>query len=185
MLYTPVIFYDRSFSFGGKVMSNRKSYFENFSTSTLFVVLEQNFRELATLELKYTCMPNKLLKKRIKQIKLVLEVSKNVIVRRYLQEDISLMKIAKLLLNNEGIKKEVYQEIFTLKVLEKDEIISLELLSRVIKELDISELMLIIRNKGNSIYGHLALKRYDELIFDVEPDVYQELVMKKRRDRRG
>lgn len=171
------------FLFGG-VMSNRKSYFENFSTSTLWIVLEQNFRELTTLELKYATTPNKLLKDRIKQIKLVLEVSKNVVVNRYLQDNISLMKIANLLLNSEGIKKKVYQELFTLKVLEKEELISLELLSKVIQELDISELMMIIRNKEDSIYGSLALRRYDELIFDVEPDVYQELIMKKIKDRR-
>ena len=166
-------------------MNNRRSYFENFSTSMLFVLLEQNLSELTALEAKYDSIPNRLLKERIEQIKLVLEVSKNVVVNRYLQDNISLMEAANLLLNSEGIQKKVYQEVFTLKVLEKEELIQLDLLSKAIKELDINELMMIIRNKENSVYGNLALQRYDELIFDVEPDVYQELIMKKKKDRRN
>lgn len=166
-------------------MNNRRSYFENFSTSMLFVLLEQNLSELTALEAKYDSIPNRLLKERIEQIKLVLEVSKNVVVNRYLQDNISLMEAANLLLNSEGIQKKVYQEVFTLKVLEKEELIQLDLLSKAIKELDINELMMIICNKENSVYGNLALQRYDELIFDVEPDVYQELIMKKKKDRRN
>lgn len=166
-------------------MNNRRSYFENFSTSMLFVLLEQNLSELTALEAKYDSIPNRLLKERIEQIKLVLEVSKNVVVNRYLQDNISLMEAVNLLLNSEGIQKKVYQEVFTLKVLEKEELIQLDLLSKAIKELDINELMMIIRNKENSVYGNLALQRYDELIFDVEPDVYQELIMKKKKDRRN
>ena len=163
-------------------MSNRKSYFENFPTSTLFVVLEQNMKELSSLELNPKT--NEILKKRMEQVELVVSVSRAILVNRYLQDNISLTKIARLVLESEGIRKSVYREVFTLRILEKDEIISFELLEKTINELDISEIMLIMKNR-DSIYKELAIKRYDEIIFDVESEVYEELIIKKRLDWRG
>ena len=69
-------------------------------------------------------------------------------------------------------------------VLRKDEMISLDLLEMSINELDMSQLMLIMVGKDNKLYRELATKKYDEIIFDVEPDVYEELILKKKMDRR-
>lgn len=50
-------------------------------------------------------------------------------------------------------------------------------------------LILIIRNKQDTIYGKIAASMYDEkyeqMIFDVEPEVYQEYVKKIDLDRKG
>ena len=164
-------------------MKSRKSYFENFSTDTLFIVLEQNIKELSEIEVSSIKL-TKELKNRIEQLELVIAVSKNTIIERFLEENISLTQIAKLLIHSTGIKKSVYKEIFTLMVLKKDEMISIDLLKMAINELDISNLMLIMVSKENELYKELATKKYDEIIFDVEPDVYKELIMKKKMDRR-
>ena len=164
-------------------MSNRKSYFENFPTDTLFLVLEQNIRELSEIETGSFKVTNEL-KNRIKQLELTVTISKNKIIERFLQDNISLTQIAKLLISSTGIRKSVYKEIFTLMVLRKDEMISLDLLEMSINELDMSQLMLIMVGKDNKLYRELATKKYDEIIFDVEPDVYEELILKKKMDRR-
>lgn len=166
-------------------MSKKKSFFLNFSTNSLFLVLEENVNVLASLEVKLNNNYNMHLKHQIKMTELVIKTVKKEIINRYLKEDIPLNKIANLVLSSDGIKKLIYQELFTLRVIEKDEMISLDVLERVINSLDIDELSLIIRDKNNSVYRILALKRYDEIIFDVDNDVYEEMVMKKRLDRRG
>ena len=163
-------------------MKRRKSYFVNFPTNSLFLVLEQNLKQLNDLEQKLAIKNNQLLKERIKQVELVVAVSKNVIIERYLEAKISLTKIAHLLTTSEGIKESVYKELFTLKVLESDDIISIDLLTEAIDKLDISELMMIIRKKPNTVYANVALEKWDEIIFDVEPEVYEEYVLKKKLD---
>ena len=75
-------------------MKRRSSYLTNFPTSTLFVVLEQNMKEKLELELKQLEANNLLLKERIKQVELVIEVAKNTIIERYLKDGISLNKVA-------------------------------------------------------------------------------------------
>lgn len=162
----------------------RKSYFTNFSTDSLFVVLEQNYMEYQKLEQKQANNSNPLLKERMKQVELVMAASKSIITERYLEDNVSLNEIAGLLIKSKGIRESVYKNLFTLKLLETNEIISLNLLTNAVNRLDISELMLIIRNKPNTVYSDIALKIYDEMIFDVEPEVYQEYVLKKRLDGR-
>lgn len=141
-------------------------------------------KELDDLEMKFMLNHNQLLIERMQQLRLVLAVSKNVIIERYLEENLSLTKVAKLLTASDGVKLNVYRELFTLKVLATDEMISMDLLEKAFDLLELSDLMMIIRAKKNTIYQKLALKRYDQMIFDVEPDVYQEYVMKKRLDRK-
>lgn len=166
-------------------MKRRRSHFNNFPTSSLFVLMEQYTVELEKLENKLlNSKDNLLLKERIKQIKLVIVVARNIIIERYLEANTSFNETAKLLVESEGIKESVYKELFTLKAIQTDEIISFDLLNLAINKLDISDLMLIIRTRENGICFDLALKRYDEMIFDVEPEVYNEYVMKKVLDGR-
>lgn len=168
-------------------MSKRRSYFANFSTESLFVVLEQNNKELLELEVKKLTNDTKELRDRIKQLELMVAVIKNVIVERHLHDNTSITKIANKLVKEKGIKLEVYKELFTLKVLDTNEIVSLELLEKAIDKLDIGQLTMIIKAKENTVYGNCAIKSYDEMIFDVDEEVYKEYVNKlindsKRKD---
>lgn len=165
-------------------MKRRKSYLTNFPTSTLFIVLEQNINNLLELEAKQLILRNSLLKERIKQAELTINLAKTTIIERYLNNGISLTEIANLLIKSIGIKENVFQELFTLKLLESNEIISIDLLEKAIDKLDISQLMLIMRTKQNTIYGNIATNKYDKMIFDVEPDVLEEYILKKRLDKR-
>ena len=163
-------------------MSKRKSYFTNFSTDSLFVVLEQNNKELLKLEIKKLNKDTKEIRDRIKQVELVIAVVRNVIVERYMHDDTPITKIANKIVKENGIKLDVYKEIFTLKVLEKDEMISLELLEKAIDKLDIGQLTMIIKARENTVYGDYAIKSYDEMIFDVDEEVYKEYVNKLIND---
>ena len=165
-------------------MSKRKSYFANFSTDSLFMLLEQRTQELLELELKRTSKDTKELHDRIEQINLVISSIKSIIIERYLTEGISVTKAANLLISSQGYKAMVYKELFTLKVLETNEPISLERLESAIDKLDIEELMTIIRLKENTVYETYAMKRYDKIIFDVEDDVLEEFQKKMKLDRR-
>ena len=165
-------------------MKKRKSYFENFPTNSLFVVLEQNNKELIELEIIKLTKPTSLLKEKIKQVELVIAVVKSVIVERYLQDNISLTEIAKRLVKEKGIKQDVYKELFTLKIINTEELISTELLERAIDKLELSQIKMIIRAKEDTIYGKTAIKHYDEMIYDVDEEVYREYVNKRIMDSR-
>ena len=170
-------------------MKRRKSYLTNFPTSTLFIVLEQNVKELLELEVKQLKSNNVLLTERISQIKLTINIAKTTIIERYLNNNVSIIEIANSLLASKGIKEEIFQELLTLKLLESNEIISVDLLKEAIDKLDTYWLILIIRNKQDTIYGNIAAimynEKYEQMIFDVEPEVYQEYVKKIDLDRKG
>lgn len=162
-------------------MKGRKSYLTNFPTDSLFVVLEQNQKELLDLEIKSTNQPNTLLKQRIQQVRLTIALAKNTIIERYL-ENTSLKGCAKLLVSSIGIKESVYQELFTLKLLRANEIISLDLLKKAIDKLEPDQLMMVIRMKENTIYEQVATECYHDMLFDVEEEVLGELREKIKLD---
>lgn len=162
-------------------MKGRKSYLANYPTNSLFVVLEQSQIELLDLETKNMNASNILLKHRIQQVRLTMAIAKNSIIERYLK-DTSLRECAKLLINSVGIKESVYQELFTLKLLETNEMISVELLKKAIDKLGIDQLMMIIRMKENTIYEQFATECYHNMIFDVEEEVLGELREKIKLD---
>ena len=164
-------------------MKGRKSYLTNYPTNSLFIVLEQSQRELLDLEVKNMNQSNILLKQRIQQVRLTMTVAKNTIIERYLESS-SLKECAKLLVGSVGIKESVYQELFTLKLLETNEIISLELLEKAIDKLEIDQLMMVIRMKENTIYGQFATECYHDKLFDVEEEVLGELREKIKLDNR-
>ena len=162
-------------------MKGRKSYLTNYSTDTLFVVLEQSQRELLDLETKNMNSSNILLKQRIQQVKLTMAIAKNTIIERYMK-DTSFGACARLLIHSEGIKTSVYQELFTSKLLETNEMISLQLLKKAIDKLEVDQLMLVIRMKGNSAYGQFATECYYDMLFDVEEGVLGKLKEKIKLD---
>ncbi len=168
-----------SFSFWGCSMK-RKSYLTNFPTEFLFLILEQNQKELIQLELKRIEQETKELRDRIRQVKLTISLTKNTIINRYLEELIPLRKVAKLLCNSRGTRHEVYQELFTLRLLEANEFITVDLLQKAIQCLDLDHIMTIMRKK--SIYYEMVGTRFDELIYDVDQEVYENY-LEKRKER--
>lgn len=163
-------------------MKVRKSYLTNFPTNHLFIVLEQNQKELLDLEMKQLNRSNSLLRERIKQVKLTIAIIRNTIIERYLDSQVSLRECAKMLIISKGVKESVYQEVFTLKLLGVNEIIPLDLLEKAIDKLEIDQLMRILRTKEDSIYGHFANQSYTEMLFDVENEILEELNQKIKLD---
>ena len=109
-------------------------------------------------------------------------IIQNIIVERFLEDSISLVECTRLFIKARGIRKEVYQELFTIKILEADEMLSLDLLEQAMNQLEPEPLMRILRAKENSIYGYLASKTYMKMLFDVEEEVLEELKQKIKID---
>lgn len=163
-------------------MKGRKSYLTNFPTNSLFAVLEQTQKELMDLELGNQSQDNILRQERIRQLKLTISIIKNIIIDRYLSSNTSLREYAKLLITSSGIKKIIYQEVFTLKLSGTDEIISLDMLKKAIDKLEIEQLMRIMHAKENSIYGDIVNQSYMEMLFNVEEEILGELKQKIKLD---
>lgn len=161
----------------------RKSYITNFSTDALFLVLEENEKEFSALETKVNSKNMNFILERLKQIRLTISVVKNEIITRYLKDNTSLNSITKLFLSSNGIKKDVYQELFVLKCLTSQEFVDLDLLEKAISLLDPSQLMMLIETKKDSIIGEFANNRYSEMIFEVDDEVKKELLLKIKLDR--
>lgn len=161
-------------------MSKRKSWVGNFSIESLFALLRQSEKELINLKKieKETIM----LKKRIKEVEYTIYVLKFFLVRKHLAANISLQEIAKKDINSYGLTKDVYDTIFTIKALEEKEPIEVSLLESVIDSLDIEHICMIMNSQNDNIYRKFANERFEKLIFDVEDDVYDEFVLKKRMD---
>lgn len=164
-------------------MKRRKSYLTNFPTETLFLVLEQNAKELLELEIKKVDKNSIQLQKRINQVKLTISIGKKELINRYLKGNISLNQVANLVCQSNGIRQDIYKELFTRKVIEENELISVDLLRKVINNLELEQIMTIMQNK-DTIHQEIAEKRFDEIIYDVEKEVMEELEKKKRMDRR-
>ena len=148
----------------------RKSHLDNFSTESLFLVLEQNQNDLLRLQVKALENKSKLLHDRIIQIKQTIAITENIIIERY--DTTSLKAVIKLLQSShKEIKKNIYKEIITLKIIDMD-------------ELEVEQLMRIIKVKEHTIYGKLALNSYDEKCLEVDDEVYKELLLKISQDRR-
>lgn len=163
----------------------RKSYLTNFSTNMLFAVLEQNQKELLQLQLKLFDNENILLKTRINQVKYTIAIVENTVVKRFLDENISLNKLINLLLTtNKECYITIYKEVITQKIIESNETVLLNLLEAAIKHLDVDQLMRIIKAKEDSIYGMMALNSYNEKCLEVDDEVYKELLLKMKQDRR-
>ena len=166
------------FLFGGCSMK-RKSYLTNFPTKALFLIMKQNLEELSKLEILRIEQDTEEVENRINQVKLTISLSKHIIINRYLEEEISLTKVAKLLCRSKGIEKEVYQELFTSKLVEANELIALDLLNEAINCLDLDQVMTIMRKK-DTIYSKMVETRFDEFIYDVDTDVYENYLEKRK-----
>ena len=161
-------------------MSKRRSWFGNFSIDSLFVLLKQSEKELE--ELNSIEEPSVKLKLRKRDVEYSIRVFKNLLVKRILESNISLTEISKNIMKTNDTIKDVYKEVFTLKLVDKDELIDIELLNNVIDTLNLEQVLTIINVKKGTIYEKLANNRFNDLIFDVDTDVYDEYVLKKKMD---
>lgn len=161
----------------------RKSHLDNFSTESLFLVLEQNQNDLLRLQVKALENKSKLLHDRIIQIKQTIAITENIIIERY--DTTSLKAVIKLLQSShKEIKKNIYKEIITLKIIDMDELVPIDLLKKTIDELEVEQLMRIIKARENTIYGQLAISSYNQKCLEVDDEVYKELLLKISQDRR-
>lgn len=69
-------------------------------------------------------------------------------------------------------------------MIEMDELVALDSLKEVVKMLDIEQLTAIICAKRESIYGRIALEEYHKKCLEVDSEVYKELILKIKQDRK-
>lgn len=163
-------------------MKKRKSYFLNFSTNSLFLTLKETQKELLKLEINYIECPNYLLKTRINQLKFTISSGIKELVKRYLDDSITLENSAKLLIKaTSEIEEIVFSKIFVIKVIEGKELISLDLLTSAIDKLELEELVKLVDLENT--YGKLAKENYIEILFNVGKDIKNEIYLKIKKDR--
>lgn len=149
----------------------------------LFALIKQREQEKLKLEMSYLNSQNPILRVEIRNLQILIQTLKGVIVRKNMMRGISITDAAKKLCKSQNtIEKEVYGEIFKLKVLEGDGMISTELSRRAIDKLPVQQLMDIIHLHEQPMYVELASRRFDEIIFDVDSDVLDELDEKMEMD---
>ena len=126
-----------------------------------------------------------LLNQRINQVKYTIAIIENTIIERFSCEKITLNKLIELLLDsNNDSKSRIYKELITNKMIDSNELVSLDLLDKVIKLLEVEQLMRIIKARENTIYGQLAISSYNQKCLEVDDEVYKELLVKIKQDRR-
>ena len=164
---------------------DRKSYLTNYSTDLLFTVIGENEKELLLLQIKLLDTKNRLLLERINQIKLTIDIATNTIIEKYVNSNIKLHEIIHLLKSTTNTNKiNIYTKLLTIKMIEMDELVALDSLKEVVKMLDIEQLTAIICAKRESIYGRIALEEYHNKCLEVDSEVYKELILKIKQDRK-
>lgn len=153
-----------------------------YPEKALFALLEQYYEKLDELDSK---KETKALKSVRMETKCSIAVINNVLVNRFKDSEMPLREIANKILTGEEYEKDVYRSIFTYRILsDKEEMIDINLLEKTINELEIDSLHSITETKKGTIYGNLADKRYEEMMFEVEKDVESALEKKKSKDER-
>lgn len=149
----------------------------------LFALIKQREKEKLQMEMSYLNTQNPALKVEMRNLQILIQTLKGIIIRKNIDRGIRITDAAKLLCKAQGlVEKDVYGEIFKLKVLEGDGMISTELSKRAIDLLPVQQLMDIIHLHGHPMYVDLASRRFDEIIFDVDSDVLDELDEKMEMD---
>ena len=151
-------------------MKTRQSYFENFPTSTLIIILEQRQKELNEINSKLeNCRVKKTpqLKKRKNDLEFIIRVVRKLLIERYLKADVSLFECCQIIVYGKGIKKELFKDIFVYQLIKKEEPIDYNLLEQAINELELNQIQTIMHTQQNNVFGELANKKFDEVIFEI------------------
>ena len=162
-------------------MKGRKSYYLNFDDKSLMAILKQRQAELESLNKKEITAD---LETRKQELKFIIKVIKDTLVKRYKEENLSFQKIALGVIRKQGIEKDIYRELFILSLMENNSLVDKETLDKAIDELNLDQLLLISNMKQGTIYQKAANNKLDEFWFDVEDDVLDEFVLKKKMDER-
>ena len=146
----------------------------------LFALLKQYYEKLDSFDNKKETETIKLIRT---ETKCSIAIINNVLINRFKDSNMPLKEIASKILNGEDYEKEVYKSLFLVRVLsDKQEMIDISLLEKVINELEVERLASIIESKKGTIYGDLADNRYQEMMFEVEKDVEYALEKKIAKD---
>ena len=146
----------------------------------LFALLKQYYEKLDSFDNMKETEAVKLVRT---ETKCSIAVINNVLINRFKDSNMPLKEIASKILNGEDYEKEVYKSLFLVRVLsDKQEMIDISLLEKVINELEVERLASIIESKKGTIYGNLADNRYQEMMFEVEKDVEYALEKKIAKD---
>lgn len=136
----------------------RKPTISSLPTSGLFIILEQYNKELIQLNQKQLNSDKFLpdICKRINEVEDTIYFIKKVLINRC--DNISVNKLAKLLINTNGIKKSVYEEAFVQKIINGKSrvILDTRILETVIDKLSVESLIKISCCKDDLIIKNLS-----------------------------
>ena len=122
-------------------MEKKRYYFSSYPTDYLLALLEQDSKKLTLLQANfYENSDDNNLHNNIVYLKTLVRLIRECITTRYLEENISLNKCGKMIIESSGIKQEILKDVFTRKVLEKEEFIDLEVLDNVMNMLNIENI---------------------------------------------
>lgn len=165
-------------------MAMMKNYLSRCDLNILFMLLKKSEKELADFRLRMEQGENRHLKARCVELSASICVIQSVIERRLLENGISLMEVSKLVIKSCGALEEVYKEVLKFKIMEGNELVSLDLLEAAVRKLSPDQLVEIIYMGDQTIYGQIASARYDEMLFEVSDDIYAELESKMEMGRK-
>lgn len=160
-------------------------HLEGCSTGILFSMMKQRIEELGDLETRYLDTGNPLLQRRIFNLRVTIQAIRSIVIKKTLDKNMRLTHIAKLLNASSGLEEEVYSEVFKLRLLTANEFVPADILNRAIEKLSLEQLMEVISVREGSTYSRLASERFNDMLFDVEDDVMEELHSKILVDRKG
>ena len=164
-------------------MEERRYYFSSFPTGYLLALLEQLDKKMTLLKVKNLEDKSILTYHRIKYLNMLITLMRQCVTERYLTEKKTLTDYGKMLLGTKKeIDKDILKDVFTIKLLENNGLISLDFLKKIIKELDIDHLQKIIDGDTNELYKDCAKVRFDELLFQVDEETIEELKQKIKSD---
>ena len=164
-------------------MKEKRYYFSNFPTEYLLMLLDQKERQKLQFKAKYLEKNDLKTFNKIKYLEILTMLIRECLTERFLKEDMSLNKCGSLLLKSKKSKREILRNVFTIKVVEKEELIDLEMLKKIINELSIDNLQAIINTNRESTVVSYAKFRFDELLFEVDEEIKNELKQKILNDR--
>ena len=163
---------------------SKRSSLSNFKPEALTIILENHTNEFEKMNKNASIKSSKDYLNKLYDLKIVNSYIESKIIEKYLEQNISIRTCCKMILSTTGIKQDIFKKIFAIKLLDNKDFIPIDLLMDTINLLDADQLIIIMHTKKGTVYGELANKRFDELLFEVDMEVEEELVQKMNMDER-
>lgn len=164
-------------------MEKNTYYFSKYPTGYLLALIEQTDNKMTLLKAKNIEEKSKFIYYRIKYLKVLITLMRECLTERYLNENKTLTEYGKMLLcSKREIEKDILKDVFTTVLIKNKGLIALSFYEKVISKLDIDHLQKIIDSEKDSIYGICAKERFDEVLFQVDAEVEEELKQKIKKD---